>query len=96
MLSQTSVSVVFITSSDSSDLVLSAIAMLIAPVTDLHLVCAPQALVSNVTHVDGCAMNSDDKSGFPQALAAVSASDAVVMVMGLDPTMEYVWRNDFF
>lgn len=48
---------------------------------------------ANVTHVEGCAINSPDQSGFPAAIQAASSSDATVLVMGLDQSQEYEMRD---
>lgn len=43
---------------------------------------------ANVTAVLGCAINSTDKSGFPAAIAAAQAADYVVLMMGIDTSIE--------
>lgn len=41
-----------------------------------------------VTHVQGCAINSNDTAGFAAARAAAMAADVVIFVGGLDQTQE--------
>ena len=43
-----------------------------------------------VSYAQGCAIGGNDTSGFADAVAAVERSDAVVLVGGLDPSIECV------
>jgi hypothetical protein len=47
-----------------------------------------QSYVKSVTYTAGCAIDSQDTSGFAAAEAAAKAADAVVMIMGIDQTIE--------
>jgi len=57
-----------------------------------HIVSINEALHSlthiNVNMVKGCDINSTDKSGFIQAIAAAQSSDIAIVVLGLDQDME--------
>ena len=48
---------------------------------------------SAINFAAGCAIGGTSKSGFAAAVAAAKASDAVVLVMGLDPSIEYEMRD---
>ena len=48
---------------------------------------------TQVNYAQGCSIGKKDTSGFADATAAVAKSDAVVMVMGLDPSIEYEMRD---
>ena len=48
---------------------------------------------TKVSYSLGCAMNSNDTSGFAAAAAEASTADAAVVVVGLDPSVEYEMRD---
>jgi len=57
-----------------------------------HVVSVNEAFTEiegmTVTYVKGCDINSQDKSGFQAAVDLAQASDVVVLVMGLDQSIE--------
>jgi len=48
---------------------------------------------STVNHAMGCDINSNNKSGFAAAISATKNSDAVVLVMGIDQSIEYEMKD---
>jgi len=47
-----------------------------------------QGATITINHATGCDINTDDRSGFPEAITAAMESDVVVFVGGLDDTQE--------
>jgi beta-D-xylosidase 4 len=58
------------------------------PYTITHLAGIQKAFQGNVTYAKGCHVKGEDKSGFPDAIKAASAADVVVLVVGIDQSVE--------